>query len=194
MSHTLPARGWPVRAAASAALFLWAGATLAQVGFSEMERAPEAANWAERDQRLERAALIEIDLEVQGDRDQHAASAQVRLLHTPMGTVACVRQGARSCAGLASVGLNLAADDLLALVVGQVDAGRSGRALPGSSTVWPLPADGRAGEQRASLSDWSFNPEAGMPMPGQIDIATGRGTKRLSVSRFVLIRATEPAK
>lgn len=143
---------------------------------------PEAQGWQARETRLAQASALEITFFVQTPDGEKRVDA----VHTPAGTVGCVRTQTGGCVSLREIGLNHGIDDLVEWATAQTHAQGVAQQLPGSDAAWPLPAHEQNGAVNVSWDDWSFNPEVGMPMPGTISLHDGKRTWVLRVDRFLL--------
>jgi hypothetical protein len=159
------------------------------VGFTEMSMAPVAKDWEARSERLHHAQVIELRarVTVNGKSDRW-----IELVHTTSGTVGCLVVDRKPCEPLRQLGLvDVPVDRLLNFLVAQSPQGPQPQALPGAPMCWALPNQQREKDVQATFSDWSFNPEAGMPMPGGIALRQGRVSVRFEIERFLLRAAPD---
>lgn len=155
------------------------------IGFSAIHAPPAAGSWAERLALFKDADLIEITVRVNGNR---SPAQIVELTRTPLATVGCVITPQAGCSSLRPLGLeDIPVDLLLDLLVAQVPSPSASPGPPASLPVVLSPPASRAAAD-VSFSDWSFNPEAGMWMPGQITIDQSGRVLHIEVERFLLLR------
>lgn len=167
-------------------LSIGAGPGWAQVGMSPMCALPEVGGWVDRDARIDQAHALEITFFIDTAKD----SWRVDAVRTSAGTVGCVVQADGACQSLRDIGVEMEIGDLVDWAIANTLVQGPSRTLPGSGAAWPLPVSTLEDGMLVAWSDWSFNPEAGMPMPGAIALKKQEREGRswtMRVDRFLLI-------
>lgn len=155
--------------------------------FSEIHAPPAARDWRERTYWLENATVIEMRVLA---RTKGSPDRMVELTRTSTATVGCLVSPADSCRPLRELGLGgVPVDLLLDLLVANVPAASPATLdVPGS---WRMPSHPAI---HVGFSNWSFNPEAGMKMPGKITLTQAGLVVHFQVERFRLVRRDQSAR
>lgn len=160
------------------------------IGVSEVSLAPVVQDWDERSRRISQATWIKLRARVTtaGKPDRW-----VELVHTSSGTGGCLIDGDKPCEPLRQLGLvEVPVDRLLNFLMAQSPSGQQECALPGPPMCWLLPDHEKVASTQATFSEWSFNPEVGMPMPGHIRLQQHNVSVQFEIERFFLRMSSVP--